>query len=226
MSTYGTPGYPLVQSATGINPNAQSPVAVERTGEAALWSAFQYADGTNLTNARGEVFTTQVSQAGQGFGAMSIAETNMREAGRISSQLAFLVNGVANHVYAGVVGGVVPAIGLPDLANYQNNCVLFWKFIFTEIEIGPGVVIGAGGGIYGSTADTGDVQLSRVALNNGAGQVWLYREFPVVLNRALTFSMVQQWGANATVVHGGPSNASMIIRTMLLGKYLAQVVQG
>ena len=204
------------------------PTEVQRFYEGALWSSYRYADATALAGrAADSLFGVRKGGNGQGWPAsLTIAETNMEEAGRIATGLAFTTRQIACEVrYA----DNWPMVHV-DLANVQLNLVLTWKFLNTFVDIAPVNLIGQGGGIFGSTADTGAADGgsggSRTILNNGAGQTWIYHELPVLLPANTTFSMQLQWGGNATVVDGGVNNSAMVIRVSLIGVATSAVPEG
>lgn len=203
------------------------PTEVRRYFEGDLWSAFFFTNGAATANTTNEVFTTRLGQQGQGFpAALSIAETNMREAGRIASGLAYTVRQVAIEPQYDDCFGVVRA----DMINLQLNCVPIWSFLNTEVEIAPVSLVGQGGGIFGSTADTGAAEGglggTRFFINNGAGQTWVYHELPVLLPANTTFSVRLRFGASAVVINGGTNASDLIVRTHLIGVATSAVPQG
>jgi len=203
------------------------PKNVIRVGEQALWSTQQYADAAALASTEQRLFVTPRGQTGQGFGVgLSLAETNLREGARIPGGYAYDVHGIAVQPYYSdqfpIVGG--------ELRNIQNNLVLVWDFLQTRIEIAPVSLIGGGGGIFGSTADTGAAEGgtggSRIALNSGAGQLWVYRLHPVALPANATYALLYSWGVAATVVDGGGNNSNLNLRTVLIGRYQTAIEIG
>lgn len=227
MHPYGNYGVPAVptfpppMSNTGAG--LQLPTAVIRVGENSLWSTFQYADAAPLTGVSRVCYTTPLGQTGQGYGApLSLEATNMREAGRLPSGQAYDVFAIACQIYNADNTAVTGAM----LRNMINNMVVAWDFIQTVIEIAPSILIGAGGGLFGATADTGDAQTGQLALNNGNGQVWVYQQFPVQLSANSTFSIRQIWGTPATAVDGGLDNSAVNIRICMLGRYKTALASG
>ena len=203
------------------------PTEVRRYYEGDLWSTFLRADAAALADQNWAFFSTPIGQTGQGFGVpMSISETNMEEAGRIASGLAYTVRQVAIEPNYDDNFEVVRA----DISALQTFCVPVWKFLNTEVEIAPVALIGQGGGIFGSTADTGAAEGgsggSRIILNNGAGQTWIYHELPVLLPANTTFSLRLKFGSTAPVVDGGTNNSDLITRAHLIGVVTSAVPQG
>lgn len=228
---YGAPG--MILQGSGADAQfapMQLPKAVVRIGEQALWSAQQYADGATMARADDPVFTIKRGQTGQGFAtSTSLAETNMREAGRIPGGYAYTVAAIACQAYYLATAGQYPIVGA-DVRNLVNNLVLQWQFLQTKIEIAPASLIGAGGGPYGATADTGANEGgaggSRIMINNGNGQVWVYRHHPVALPSDATFEVLLTWGAFASVVDGGSGNSNMVVRVVLLGNFETAIAIG
>lgn len=203
------------------------PTEVKRYYESDLFSTFQWADGAALASGTFELFTTAQGAQGQGFGAsLTISETNLSESGRIPNGLALTVRGIAAELSYANNWPIVRA----DIQNIQTYCVLRWSFLNTFIDIAPVSLIGQGGGIFGSTADTGGavggVGGSIIALNNGAGQLWQYSELPVLLNAGQSFKMIAAFGSGAAVVDGGTGNSSLRMRIHLLGTFTSAVPQG
>lgn len=199
------------------------PKNVIRTSYTALWSAYQYAAAFALAGRADGVFTVQQGGTGQGYAApLSIAETNMPESGRLPTGMSHTVMGIALYPY--YTGGTTPttewAVDGADLRNVDNHLALQWRFLQVFIDICMATMIGAGGGVYGSTADTGAVEGngggSRIALNHGVGNVWQC-PFPVLLPAATTFAIVYKWGDLAVAVDGGVNLCALNVRTSLIG---------
>jgi len=203
------------------------PTNVKRYYEADLWSSYYFLNGAVLAGLTRDLFSTKQGGTGQGWpNPMSIAETNMAEAGRIASGLAYTVRQVAVEPLYDDSWAVVGA----DLRNLLNNCVPIWKFLNTTVEIATVSLIGQGGGIFGSTADTGAVEGgsggSRIALNNGAGSTWVYHELPVLLPANTSFSLQLSFGDSAIAVDGGINSSNLVIRTHLVGVATSAVPEG
>lgn len=227
--SYGIPGQgrmgPLVPGQAPIAP-MQVPKAIRRIGEQAIWSSQRYANATAVANTANRLFTTPRGQVGQGFAAaLTLAETSLKEGGRIPAQFAFTVDGVSCQLYNQDSSPVV----YQDVANATNNGVLQWDFVQTQFDIAPVALIGAGGGPYGDTADTGAVDGgfgSRVVVNNGNGALWVYRAYPVLLPADSTFAIIFTWGSGAAVIDGGLQNAALIARVSLLGRFQTAIAVG
>lgn len=242
---WGSPGI-ATQPATLLTPEKapqagfQVQKVIRRVGEQAIWSTQRYPDGTVLASTSAEVFATPQGSNGQGFAAgtnLSLPETSMKEGGRISAQYSFTVDAVSFHAYyQRDAQNVLSPIVYQDIANAQQNLVLAWRFNQSIFEIAPVVLVGAGGGVYGTTADTGGadggagaavIQTgSREALNNGNGNVWIYRLMPVMLPANTTFRILYVWGDFAAPVDGGPNNLAVLYRTHLIGRFQTAIATG
>lgn len=226
MNALGGPGYMMSAGGAPLPP-MQLPRAVVRIGEQAIWSTQQYADAAALASRSDPVFSTPINQTGQGFGAaLSLAETNIREASRIPGGFAYTVKALAVQPYYPDCFPIVRA----DVQNVIAHCVLVWAFLQTRIEIAPVWLIGAGGGLFGSTADTGaaDGGLggSRILINNGAGGLWIYNDHPVALPSNATFNLDLTWGTSAVAVQGGSNNSAMNLRVVMLGTFESAIPIG
>lgn len=213
--------------AFGQQAGMKLPTNVRRYYEGDLWSAYRFADATALADLTRDVFTVATGGTSQGWTApLSIAETNMAEAGRIANGLAYTVRQVAIDPY---YVDSYPLVGA-DLRNLLNNLVPIWKFLNTEIEISSVSLIGAGGGIFGTTADTGAAEGgsggSRIALNNGAATTWVYHELPVLLPAGTSFTLRFRFGSNAIAVDGGTNNSALAVRAHLVGVATSAVPEG
>lgn len=233
---YGTPAIPIAGPPVpgGQRAGWNVPTFVVREFEQPLWSTFYYADATALVNRTDRVFAITRGANGQGFPAgtfLSLPETNMEAAGQLPGGLAYDVHAIALQPHyvdnaAFTSAGMVCA---QDLNNILHHLVPAWFFLQTSIDIAPAILIGAGGGIFGATADTGAVEGtlgSRIALNNGGGAVWMYRLFPILLPSKVAFGIDYKWGARAAAVDGGLNNNALLIRAVLLGRAHTAIGQG
>jgi len=233
MTHFGGPGQYIAQGAPSQQMAPMTiPKAVVRIGEQAFWSTYQWADGAQLANTTNELFSTPIGQGGQGIAVLSIAETNMRRAGATPAELGFTVYGIAGHVYALDTDGgtnTSPPIVYADMATFVNHCVLEWRFVQVSIEICPLVLAGAGGGVFGTTADTGATDGgtgSREAFNNGPGSLWVYQFHPTLLPANGTFGINARFGNSAPVVDGGASAYNARLRVMMTGVYESAIAVG
>jgi len=228
VSYYGTPGIPMVAPpnvgipAVPFKPQTQ----LFRYGEQAIWSTQSFIAGAALSSSSYRLFSTPIGQTGQGFAPLSIAETSLKEGGRIPAGVAFDCFGISCHVYHGdgtnydTPTDTSALIG--NLVNVQNNGVLAWDFLQTTVDISPIHMIGAGGGAFGSVsqnaagANTGN-------MNNGAGTVWMYRKHAVALPGQSTFSLLLRFGNYAANVAAG---STLAVKVSLLGYYKNTIAIG
>ena len=232
MSMYGVPGIPLVQEGSGPIPPVpfQTPQNLFRFGEQTLWSTLLMANASVIANGTNRVFSTPVGQVGQGFAAaLSIAETNLKEGGRVPAGVAYDVFGVAAEITSSTGAGDAGQLTNPtdtdaliaDALNIQHNGVLSWDFTQTTVDICPIILAGAGGGLFGALAAVvgaapgAGASVNVGHLNNGNGHIWMYRKHPVALPGNSTFSIVVRFGSRAAVI----SANSVALRVTLLGYY-------
>jgi hypothetical protein len=221
---YGAPGVPMIAPPNeGIPPVPfKQPTNLFRYGEQAIWSTQFFGQNAAIANTTNRLFTTPLGQQGQGFAAaLTLAETSLKEGGRIPAGVAFDVFGLSCHIYQGATAGATLASPTDDaekignLVNIQNNGVLSWDFTQTTVDISPIHMIGAGGGAFGAVsqnaagANTGN-------MNNGAGAVWMYRKHAVALPGNSTFSILLRAGSRAAPIG---ANFSVAVKVSLLGYY-------
>lgn len=236
---YGYAGPGITQLTGGYGPGYQEavpavpldqPKPVIRYGESSLWSSTFLAAGA-IAGTQARLFSTQRGQIGQGYAlALSVAETNIKEPGRIPNGVAFDIYGIAcqilhNFGAADVAGGAGAGAGAPadtdnqigNLLSVIQNGIVSWDFTQTQVFVAPINLIGAGGGAFGavSTADTGTPgQIGH--MNNGTGSVWLYRRYPVSLPGTTTFGINVDFGTRAPNINAG---TSVSLRVVLFGFY-------
>jgi len=219
--SYGMP----VSVSPGAGPvppvSFQQPTNLFRFGEQTIWSTQLYQAGA-LANTTNRIFTTPQGQSGQGFtNALSIAETNLKEGGRVPAGIAYDVFGIATEVAlasaaddTGTLDGAIDtAAEIASLLNVIHNVVLQWDFTQTQIDICPVLLAGAGGGAFGAvgTGNAADVG----HMNNGNGNIWMYQKHPVALPGQTTFAIQLRAGSRAAAV----ANNSVAVRVVLLGYY-------
>tara|TARA_E500000331_G_scaffold336973_1_gene364644 strand:- start:162 stop:836 length:675 start_codon:yes stop_codon:yes gene_type:complete len=203
----------------------QQPKNLYRFGETALWSTQLLAANDVIANGSYRLFTTPRGQNGQGFSAtpLTIAETSIKEGGRVPSGAAYDVYGIACQL--GFADGntestfkfdqpVNTDAEIAQLLNLHNNGTLAWDFLQTIVDIAPISVIGGGGGLYGSVATGNAVDSGH--MNHGAGSIWLYRKHPVSLPGGSQFSVLLRFGSKAANIAAG--NAAFV-KVILYGFY-------
>ena len=219
--SYGMP----VSVSPGAGPvppvSFQQPTNLFRFGEQTIWSTQLYQAGA-LANTTNRIFTTPQGQSGQGFtNALSIAETNLKEGGRVPAGIAYDVFGIATEVAlasaaddTGTLDGAIDtAAEIASLLNVIHNVVLQWDFTQTQIDICPVLLAGAGGGAFGAVSTGNAVDTGH--MNNGNGNIWMYQKHPVALPGQTTFAIQLRAGSRAAAV----ANNSVAVRVVLLGYY-------
>jgi len=202
----------------------EQPKSLYRFGELALWSTFYFPGATALANSVNRLFTTPRGQVGQGFTqGMTLAETSLKEGGRVPAGVAYDVFGVSAQLLKSAaatdaVGNTLAApidtaVEIGDLVNIQNNGILQWNFTQTTVDICPVYLAGSGGGTGGSISTGNAADLGN--LNNGFGQIWMYRKHPVALPGNSTFAIELTFGSRAAAI----SANSVAVRVALLGYY-------
>jgi len=200
----------------------EQPKSLYRFGELSLWSTFLFQGGTVLASSVNRLFTTPRGQVGQGFvQALTLAETSLKEGGRVPAGVAYDVFGVSaqllkstNTQDQGTLSAPIDtAVEIADLVNIQNNGILQWNFTQTTVDICSVYLAGSGGGTGGSISTGNAADLGN--LNNGFGQIWMYRKHPVALPGNSTFAIELSFGSRAAVI----SANSVAVRVSLLGYY-------
>jgi hypothetical protein len=225
---YGQAYNPLQSQSVDVP--FEQPKSLFRFGEISLWSSYFFAGSSALANSTNRLFSVARGSTGQGFTrGLSIAETSLKEAGRVPSGVAYDVFGVACQIEkSSGADDTSTTVGSPidtdatigDLLNIQANGILSWDFTQTVVEICPVSLAGAGGGAFGSLA-VADGGVSPAAItqvghmNNGNGQVWMYRKHPVALPGNTTFAVNLAFGSRAAAV----STNGTVVRIVLLGYY-------
>jgi hypothetical protein len=224
---YGT----LEQGSTGMPPRVpfDQPKNLFRYGEQTLWSTQLHAGSAgavSLANGTFRLFTTPLGQVGQGFtNALTIAETSLKEGGRIPAGIAYDVYGIACQIGVATSTGdsalgnsVSDANAVRMLTEIQTNGIISWDFTQTQVDVAPIQLIGAGGGAFGSVSLTGNTANETVGnLNNGAGSVFLYRKHPVALPGNSTFSVLLRYGNRMGELKA--SQSSVFVKVVLMGYY-------
>lgn len=199
------------------------PKSLFRFGETSIWSTFCLIPGA-VASSTNRLFSVARGSTGQGFvTALSIGETSLKEAGRVPSGVAYDVFGLACQIEA-ADDAAAATISTPidtdaligNLLNIQSNAVLQWDFTQTVVDICPVSLAGAGGGAFGTLAaadPAANVQIGH--MNNGNGQVWMYRKHPVALPGNTTFAVNLTFGSRAPAIAG----TAMVVRVVLLGYY-------
>ena len=223
---YGT----IERGSTGMPPSVpfDQPKNLFRYGEQTLWSTQLHAGAAgavSLANGTFRLFTTPLGQVGQGFtNSLTIAETSLKEGGRVPAGIAYDVFGIACQVgratntgdsALGDANSTVDSVRI--LSEIQTNGILTWDFTQTQVDIAPINLIGAGGGAFGSVSISSEPQGTIGNMNNGAGSVFLYRKHPVALPGNSTFSILLRYGSRMGSLAAGQD--STFVRVVLMGYY-------
>ncbi len=224
--SYGVPAQAMVSPGAGPIPpvSFQQPTNLFRFGEQTIWSTQLY-QGTNpIANTTNRIFTTPQGQTGQGFNAaLTIAETNLKEGGRVPAGIAYDVFGIATEVAllsdaddtnATFNQPIDTAADIGDLLNVIHNVVLQWDFTQTQIDICPVLLAGAGGGAFGAVSQNA-AGANTGHMNNGNGNIWMYQKHPVALPGQTTFAIQLRAGSRAAQ----PAVNAIGVRVVLLGYY-------
>lgn len=248
---YGAPGTLQAGAGSAAPASLDLSRAVARIGEQCLWSTYGFDSGNGGNTAWGQendVFASAINQAGQGFTrTLTRAETNLLAPSQMPVGMSFKVYGVAFHPYGIQKGGLerrdaaggALQIDQADLLALQGYAVLQWRFQDTNIDIAPVQVIGAGGGTFGGTADTGFAyggplsgsMGSAVPLNHGGGSYWVYNMYHVQLQAGVTLRVRINVSSAAPFIDGGPTindapAYDVATRVMLFGVYEKAIAIG
>ena len=243
---YGIPALPTAGLIPGGRAPMELPKQVIRIGEQALWSSVNFSGQPAVAATSHRMFATQLGQQGAGFpGPLSISETNLKEGGRVPGGYAYDVYAVALHpnFYGKAAAVNVGTVDQPEMTYYnikllQAHGVLVWDFLQVQVEIAPIELIGGGGGVFGAVS-TNAAAATRASLNSGSGQIWAYRQHPVILPSNATFSMLLNFGSGAPAIGqplavnqgGGPGGAvlaacDLSVRCCLLGRFQSAIAIG
>ena len=164
---YGAPGTIVLgpgghEAVPGVP--MKQPEALFRFGEQSIWSEQFFPGASVVANSTNRLFSTPLGQVGQGFTvALSIAETNLKEGGRVPQGVAYDVFGIATQILHATNATDAPAafnapadttVEIADILNVLNNGVLSWDFTQTQVDIAPCMLIGKGSGAFGAVATT------------------------------------------------------------------------
>ena len=199
------------------------PKSVVRVGQQSLWSSQAYNNASVLANTQDRIFVTPRGQGGQGFANMTLAETNLKESGRVPGGYAYDVFAMSCFGYT-VSTAAPPVAPIPitvaDLGNLIKNAVLSWDFLQSQIEIATVHLIGAGGGLFGLGSGA-----AAPTVTNSNNSVWLYNQHPVMLPSNATFGILINWGQFSHI----PTTANaefLIVKVNLLGRFQTAIAVG
>lgn len=166
------------------------PNAIQRVYEYDLYSSASYGAGSNMAGqATTRLFSYALGAAGPGFaGNSTISETNMPVGALAPGGETYEVTAIALEIFGNA--NIAPLIA--DVRSIMRFGVLYWEFGQTLVlPIAPIPMIGAGGGIFGMTADTGTPVTQP---NNGNGGLWMYSNVVVSIPSTQSFAVQVQYG--------------------------------
>lgn len=167
------------------------PTGIQRIYEFGLYSTLRVAAGTNLNGAsQVRLFNYANGNPGPGYAGVnsSISETNMIVSGFAPGGETYEVSAISLEIFGDA--NAAPLMG--DIRALMRLGVLQWEFgMNTVIPICPVPMIGAGGGIFGFTADTATPVTQP---NNGNGGLWMYQNVVVAIPATQPFAVLFQYG--------------------------------
>lgn len=187
------------------------PTGLQRLYEFGLYSSARFAAAVNLNSqAITRLFSYSITQVGPGYGGVnsSISETNMVVGGFAPGGETYEVSAMSLEIFGDA--NVAPLIG--DVRAIMRLGVLQWEFgLNTVIPISPIPMIGAGGGIFGFTADTATPVTQA---NNGNGGLWLYQNVVVAIPSTQPFAIQCAWGSAGQAAAISLTNATQLRVTL------------
>ncbi len=187
------------------------PTGIQRLYEYGLYSSGRFAAATNLNGqATTRLFTYAQGTAGPGYAGVvsSVSETNQQVGSMAPGNETYEVTAISFEIFGD--GNVAPLIG--DVRAFMRLGVLFWEFGSTTVMcIAPVPMVGAGGGIFGFSADTGTPVTQA---NNGNGGLWMYSNVVVAIPATQSFALQCQWGSAGIAGNTTLTNASQFRATL------------
>lgn len=187
------------------------PTGIQRLFEYGLFSTARYAAATNMNGQQmTRLFSYGQNQVGPGFAGVtsSVSETNVQVGSLAPGNETYEVTALSLEIF----GDANVAVLMGDIRAIMRLGVLFWEFGPTTImPIAPIPMIGAGGGIFGFSADTGTPVTQA---NNGNGGLWCYQNVVVAIPATQTFAVQIQWGTAGQVAAITLTNATQVRGTL------------
>lgn len=186
------------------------PTGIQRLYEFGLYSSARIIAATNLNSlATIRLFSYSVQSAGPGYAVVtSVSETNMIVGGFAPGGETYEVSAVSFEIFGDA--NVAPLMG--DVRAIMRLGVLLWEFgLNTVIPISPIPMVGAGGGIFGFTADTATPVTQP---NNGNGGLWMYQNVVVAIPATQPFAVQVQFGSAGQAAAIALTNASQFRCTL------------
>lgn len=168
------------------------PTGIQRLYEYGLFSTGRFAAGANISGAATtRLFSYSTGQPGPGFAGVnsSVSETNMQVGSIAPGNETYEVTAISFEIF----GDTNVAVLMGDIRAIMRCGVLFWEFGSTTVmAIAPVPMVGAAGGIFGMTADTGTPVTQA---QNGNGGLWAYSNVVVAIPATQSFAIQCQWGS-------------------------------
>lgn len=185
------------------------PTGIQRLYEYGLFSTARFAAAGSISGTTTRLFTIGQNGTGQGFTVQaSVSETNMIIGAIAPGNETYEVSAISCEIYGAT--NVAPLIG--DVRLIMRLGVLFWEFGSTTIMgISPVPMIGAGGGIFGFSADTGTPVTQA---NNGNGGLWMYSTVVVAIPATQSFAVQLQFGTAGQAAALSPSAETQVRVTL------------
>lgn len=210
LSGFGIPGSGAASSAKYIPGQGAFaiPSGVQRIAEQGLWSTFRFPAAVAITGTQPRFYSVQLGAVGQGFAqALSFSETNQQVANQAPGDETYEISSLAAEVYGATA--TAPLVG--DLRLFQRLGAFRWEFGSVYIDVAPLSMVGAGGGIFGATADTGTPV---TFVNNGPGSLWMYQSVVISVPSTQRFAMILVFGTGGQAAALAPVADTQVRVTM------------
>ncbi len=213
MSNLGIP------TAGGLSPHVLNrlpnqglfavPTGIQRLYEYGLYSSARFAAAATVSGLTVRLFTYGQGTAGPGYAAVSsVSETNVQVGSIAPGNETYEVTALSCEIF----GDTNVAVLMGDIRLLMRLGVLFWEFGSTTVmAISPIPMIGAGGGIFGFSADTGTPVTQA---NNGFGGLWSYQNVVVAIPATQAFAVQAQFGTAGQAAALTVTNATQFRVTM------------
>lgn len=186
------------------------PTGIQRLYEYGLYSSAQFAALANMNGQPAtRLFSYGLGTAGPGFAVgSSISETNVQVGAIAPGNETYEVTAISMEIFGASNVGVL----MGDLRAIMRLGVVVWEFGSTTfLQVAPISMIGAGGGIFGFSADAG----TPVTVgNNGNGGLWMYQNVVVSIPATQAFALQCQWGSGGIAANTALTNATQIRATL------------
>lgn len=185
------------------------PTGIQRLYEYGLYSSARFAASATVSGITTRLFTYGQGTQGPGYTAVSsVSETNMQVGAIAPGNETYEVTALSCEIF----GDTNVAVLMGDIRLLMRLGVLYWEFGSTTVMcISPIPMIGAGGGIFGFSADTGTPV---TMANNGNGGLWAYQNVVVAIPATQAFAIQSQFGTAGQGTALAVTNATQFRVTM------------